>query len=862
MIAVIIQIMLSVVYLIDMTNNAYKQYEDYCLLSVQNSAYKIERYVIQSKDDATNFNYQDLSSSTPLGNFDFIVKINSTSVVSFISKKEMSTLNINPGYYSKLMTEGEELCSLALMVENQNNDLAVAISKKTDDDNYMVYIKDVQSEVNLLLNTGFTGVVLSSYSNVALFSNISKYNDVNLVDTLPFNISEYGDKQVVNTDIDGVRVTLALYNLGQDYNNVRFIGYLPSTKVQEFVSSSSYKFTMIVLNLLIVSTVSLILSILSFIKKYKSITIFTGVYPNLFSLVYDKKGKLLSVNSTYKKEFGRIDALKNLCYKGDINSFLINRQSFTVKLIDVRLKTRYLTFVAKNGLSTIKLIGGESTSFIEEYNNYKKISETDEITGLKDHNELKKQFDLIHNGMFIMISLLNLSSFKSLFGDAFYNNIIKFYANELSNEFMQYGVVYSYKLEQFVLLVKDPQKCKEILSNIEKIMTKINTPITIKNNVILVDCRAGIVDIDDKRDFEKTIECAESTVHQASQVTKAKFSIYRFEGENYINYSNPNLIKDMIDKNELAVYFQPQYSLKENKIIGFEALTRILDKNINIERFVQTIENKGFMIELGEFIFNSALEFAKSIQKYNVEVSLNISGVQFMQMGFTEYFINKYKSYKIKKGLVNVEVTESFLLNDIEEATKKLNIIKENGINIHLDDFGIAYSSFLYLKKLPVNTIKFDMVFIKDIQDNETSRVMISNLINMCKELHIKTIAEGVELEKQKNILTDMGCDTIQGFLIGRAVPKEEALKLIFKYNNVGGDVSGGDSLSDNNANDDNNTSVDKSSDNTSSAENSSDEDKNFDLKILDEQNKESTKNNVKTLEQTADDLKKENKDE
>ena len=153
-----------------------------------------------------------------------------------------------------------------------------------------------------------------------------------------------------------------------------------------------------------------------------------------------------------------------------------------------------------------------------------------------------------------------------------------------------------------------------------------------------------------------------------------------------------------------------------------------------------------------------------------------------MQAGFVDNFLKIYNKYDLKAGTISVEITESFLMHTFDETLKKLQILCEQGISIHLDDFGTQYSSLLYLKKLPIAAIKIDREFISDIAANEYSRAITRMVLNITKELKLLSISEGIETKEQLQILQEMGCDVIQGYLIGRSVKEDAALEMLRNF--------------------------------------------------------------------------------
>ena len=244
-------------------------------------------------------------------------------------------------------------------------------------------------------------------------------------------------------------------------------------------------------------------------------------------------------------------------------------------------------------------------------------------------------------------------------------------------------------------------------------------------------------------------------------------------------------IPQMLQNGDFYLEYQPQYSLSQERIIGFEALFRVnrrVQINVGIQDIINYAEQSGHMVTLGDFIFRTGMQFAKSIEGMGVSISLNVSLVQLMQTGFVDNFLNIYRSLELKPGSISVEVTESYLMQTLDETLEKLNVLRANGIDIHLDDFGTQYSSFSYLKSLPISTIKIDQSFVRDVHKNEYSRLIIKTIVDISRNLKLDTICEGVETPQQMALVKSFGCDVIQGYAISRSVGDATARDMITNY--------------------------------------------------------------------------------
>ena len=160
-------------------------------------------------------------------------------------------------------------------------------------------------------------------------------------------------------------------------------------------------------------------------------------------------------------------------------------------------------------------------------------------------------------------------------------------------------------------------------------------------------------------------------------------------------------------------------------------------------------------------------------------ISLNISAIQYKQADFIDKMLGIMKKYKVEPNQVELEITESILIDDFQEIMDKLVILKDIGVKISLDDFGTGYSSLSYLKGLPIDTLKIDKSFIDTVISDENTRIITESIIYMVKKLGYETIAEGVEEQEQYDYLYRIGCDNIQGFYLGKPMPADEIENLL-----------------------------------------------------------------------------------
>lgn len=283
------------------------------------------------------------------------------------------------------------------------------------------------------------------------------------------------------------------------------------------------------------------------------------------------------------------------------------------------------------------------------------------------------------------------------------------------------------------------------------------------------------------------INCAEIVMFKAKNY--GKDAIQYFDApilnEFLQSVAIENQLKNAVYNQNFVMYFQPQYYADNKRLRGVEALIRWRDdsgKMISPAVFIPIAEKNGTIIPIGSWVIEESVRnFTEWKRKYGYPMilSINISAIQYKRADFVSQVVNVLKKYDISPSEVELEITESVLIDDLSEVKDKLQLLREYGIKVSLDDFGTGFSSLAYLKGLPIDTLKIDKSFIDNIVEDDSSRIITEAMISMVDKLGFETIAEGVETQEQYEYLKDIGCDVIQGFLLGRPMPAEEIENLL-----------------------------------------------------------------------------------
>ena len=283
------------------------------------------------------------------------------------------------------------------------------------------------------------------------------------------------------------------------------------------------------------------------------------------------------------------------------------------------------------------------------------------------------------------------------------------------------------------------------------------------------------------------INCAEIVMFKAKNMGKDK--IQYFDGailEDFLqNVTIETKLKEAVFAQNFMMYFQPQFRTTDRALRGVEALIRWKDDTgdmISPAVFIPIAEKNGTIVPIGTWVIEESLKaYAEWKRKYHYPLimSINISAIQYKQPDFIDKLLQILEKYEISPYEIELEITESVLIDDFKEITERLAVLRDIGIKISLDDFGTGFSSLSYLKGLPIDTLKIDKSFIDTVITDENTRIITESIINMVKKLGLETIAEGVETEEQFQYLNEISCDIIQGFYLGKPMPAENIEKLL-----------------------------------------------------------------------------------
>lgn len=331
----------------------------------------------------------------------------------------------------------------------------------------------------------------------------------------------------------------------------------------------------------------------------------------------------------------------------------------------------------------------------------------------------------------------------------------------------------------------------------DRILSEIGRPFDIggcshysSGSIGLALFRGGEQSIDD------LMKQADLAMYQAKSGGKNGMRFFDQEMQTSIN-ERANLEKDMRDaikENGFELHYQPQVDNLGN-IIGAEALLRWNHKKmgyIPTSGFIRLAEETSLIIPLGGWVVEESCRqlsrWSKSEYMRDIILSVNVSAMQFRYSNFIGFVAECIKNHEVNPGKLKIEITESMLLNDVDEMISRMNLIKKTGVSFSLDDFGTGYSSLAYLKKLPLDQLKIDRSFVEDVTTNSSgasiARAIIRAIITLASNMDLTVIAEGVETNEQKKLLIEEGCHLFQGYLFGRPEPVDVFEQAVLEQTN------------------------------------------------------------------------------
>ena len=336
--------------------------------------------------------------------------------------------------------------------------------------------------------------------------------------------------------------------------------------------------------------------------------------------------------------------------------------------------------------------------------------------------------------------------------------------------------------DEFVVLMEDLSSPTQAELVAGRIVASMQEPIEMLGHslVATVSIGSAIYPRDDAH-IHNLLTKADAAMYEAKSAGRNGFCCYTPEMHTY-NPGSMSLegeLRKAIDRDELVLFFQPQLELAEGEVRGVEALVRWrhpVRGLIPPMQFIPVAEESGLIVPLGEWVLRNALSQARAWQDAGMRpltVAVNISALQFRQRGFVDFLKTQLAEQGIEPGLLELELTESVLMKDVEEVLQTLNEIKALGVRLAIDDFGTGFSSLSYLRRFPIDRLKIDQSFVRDIESTPVNESIARAIVALANSLSLEIVAEGIEKPSEVAILRQLKCHEGQGYLFSRPLDAE-----------------------------------------------------------------------------------------
>ena len=526
-------------------------------------------------------------------------------------------------------------------------------------------------------------------------------------------------------------------------------------------------------------------------------------------------GAILDCNEAYAKALG-FDSVEEIKQRNapDFYHHPRRRETFLTKLREEHVLTNFQSLLKRKDGSPLWVLenvtlgsGEEGTEIIEgtmmditewklaeerlEYlANYDQI--TDLPTRLLYADRLKQaMIDASNHARMVAVMLLDLDRFKTIndtLGHDAGDLLLRQVAQRLATSVQAGDTVGRTAGDEFTIILRDLENVQQAADMAHKILATFEKPFRLEQQNYYVGASIGITlyPLDDQN-MDSLFKNAETAMYKAKQEGRNNYQFFTAEMQVSLlkQLSLENHLRHALEKNEFLLEYQPKVNLQTGLITGAEALLKWNHPKLGLvspAQFIPLAEETGSIMGLGEWVLRVAAEQCKLWQTPDyspLRVAVNLSAHQFRQHRLVERIASILEDAALPPQLLEIEITETVLMQSTPETMQRLADLKSLGVHISIDDFGTGFSSLSYLKQLPIDSLKVDQSFVRDIPADANDSAITRAIIVLAHTLQLNVIAEGVETLEQLQFLLSEGCDEMQGFYFSRPVPAEQFQRLI-----------------------------------------------------------------------------------
>ncbi|GAA4359800.1 EAL domain-containing protein [Kangiella marina] len=421
----------------------------------------------------------------------------------------------------------------------------------------------------------------------------------------------------------------------------------------------------------------------------------------------------------------------------------------------------------------------------------RRLATVDQLTGLRNRNSFKQRFEelLALSGESDQHALLfiDLDNFKRIndslghgVGDELLTSVAKALLDITRDND---GIVARLGGDEFTIVLSNVDTWSQPAKYAQEILDQLSKPLPLSSAEVVVSPSIGIVmHPENGETAEELLKNADMAMYYAKKKGKNTYQFYtrQMNEQAQLRINLESELRQAIEKDEFVVFYQPKVSLQTGKITSMEALIRWRNPNRGLvmpTEFISLAEEAGFIIPISQKVIEKTclqIRDWKNRGIYDGKIAVNLSAVQFYHENLWETVKTALHIAKIDASALEFEITEGMVMQDLAHSIEQMRTLREMGISLALDDFGVGYSSLGNLKDFPIDTLKIDRSFVWDLEDSERDQKLVASIVTLAHNLDIKVVAEGVETVLQVEALRAMDCEEIQGFIFSKPVPPWE----------------------------------------------------------------------------------------
>ncbi len=420
----------------------------------------------------------------------------------------------------------------------------------------------------------------------------------------------------------------------------------------------------------------------------------------------------------------------------------------------------------------------------------------DALTGLPNrhllNDRLKQAVSSQRHVRSVAVVFIDLDHFKVIndsLGHNYGDDVLRHVAERLQSAVRDGDTVARLGGDEFVLILNDQSREDVIFRTMRRIIGRVSEPMMIADRELNITCSAGLsLYPQDGPDTQTLLKNADAAMYRAKSQGRNTFQFYTAEMNELAieRLTMEQALRRAIERKELLLHYQPRVNLRTGEVDGMEALVRWQHPERGLifpDRFIPLAEETGLIVPIGEWVLRTACEQGREWRRAGfapVCISVNLSARQFWGGGLVRLVTDIVSDTGMSEQL-EMELTESMVMHDAENVIATLLGLRGIGVRLSVDDFGTGYSSLSYLKRLPLNALKIDGSFVRDItaSGGPDGGILAKAIISLGHSLHLKVVGEGVENEAQRDFLKAHDCDEMQGYFFSRPVPPEECAKFL-----------------------------------------------------------------------------------